>query len=89
VDFRLGLEVWYQEPRLTCDPELEALSPFCTYIPCKRFVTERMAKVEGFSDQSECLNPVLNVRQELPKQSKASSRIIRNKVGCTGTKVQD
>jgi len=29
VDFRLGLEVWYQEPRLTCDPELEAPSPFC------------------------------------------------------------
>jgi hypothetical protein len=52
---------WKEEeaPSLSCSMtslpqnELEALSPFClSYIPCRRFAIE-LAKVEGFSDQSE------------------------------------
>jgi len=39
-------EVWYQEPRLTYDPELKALSILYGLIYLASFF-------EGFSDQSE------------------------------------
>jgi hypothetical protein len=45
--------VWYREPRLTSDPELKALSPFCMDLYTLQAVRKRVAKVEGFSDQSE------------------------------------
>jgi len=72
VDFRLGLEV-YQEPRLTYDPELEALSPFCdsyTLAVCK---WNRWQRLTDFAtNQNNASIPVLNKRQELTNQINAS-----------------
>jgi len=69
-------EVWYQEPRLTYDPELTALSILYGLIYTWQ------AFLRGFlTNQNNASIPVLNKRQEFPNRMMASRRVLRKKVG--------
>jgi len=82
VDFRLGLEVWYQEPRFTCDPELEALSLcmdlYTLQAVCKQNGWQRLRDFP--TNQNNASIPVLNLRQD-PNRARPQRELYEIRLG--------